>query len=357
MALASGRVLQVSTKALLRFAPLVAAAAILHGCGDGGGDLCGGPLCVPIPPETPQPAHLRAGDGNPPSGAPGRELSSPLQVIVTDNKDRPIAGVSVVFAVTTGGGSLSSEVAESDNDGRAQVSWTLGPEVGTQGVQATATDTAGAPLDGSPLDLSVEAIRPPAATILLRTAPGDTARNGVPLDQQPMLEVLDSDNQPVPQVAVVASVGSGTATLSGTTTLSTNDAGQVTYTDLALTGPQGTNSIRFTTEPAVEVSTGPIELISGTPAAMRAVGPLTFESTVSSPVSPAPSVMVTDASGNPVSGVAVTFDPNRDATVSPEMATTDAQGVAQVSWTLGSTANVQYSLTARIDGSAIPAIR
>jgi adhesin/invasin len=87
------------------------------------------------------------------------------------------------------------------------------------------------------------------------------------------------------------------------------------------------------------------------------VGPLTFETTVSSPVSPSPSVVVTDASGNPVSGVAVAFDPNRDATVSPETATTDAQGMAQVSWTLGRTANVQYSLTARIDGTAIPAIR
>jgi adhesin/invasin len=277
--------------------------------------------------------------------------------VVTDNKDRPVAGVRVTFSVSTGGGSLSSAVAESDNEGRAQVTWTLGPDIGTQGVQATATDTTGTPLDGSPLGLSAQAIRPAPATILLRTAPGDTARNGVPFDQQPVLEVLDSDNRPVPQVDVVASLGAGNATLSGTTTLTTNAAGQVTYSNLALAGPQGTNSIRFRTEPALEISTGPIELVAGTPAALQGAGPLTFQGTVNSPVSPSPSVKVTDASGNGIPGVAVTFDPNRDGTVSPEIATTDAQGVAQVGWTLGRTANVQYSLTARIEGSAIPAVR
>jgi adhesin/invasin len=354
--LASGRLSQLSSKALVAFAAF-AFAAVVHGCGDGGGDLCNGPLCVPLPPESQQPAHLRPGAGNSQNGAPGRELALPLDVIVTDNKDRPVPGVMVTFAVTAGGGSLSSEAAESDNQGRAQVSWTLGSEVGAQGVQATATDGAGAPLEGSPLALSAEAIQPPAASILLRTAPPDTASNGVPLEEQPVVQVLDSDGQPVPGAQVVASVATGSATLSGTTTLSTDAAGQATYSDLALTGPPGTNSIRFRTEPAVEISAGPIELIAGTPAAMRAAGPLTFETTVSSPVSPSPSVVVTDASGNPVPGVAVTFDPNRDATVSPETATTDAGGLAQVSWTLGRTANVQYTLTTRIDGSPIPAIR
>ena len=356
MARASGRPFQ-SSKPALTLVVAFALAAAVHGCGDGGGDLCSGPLCVPLPPESQQPAHLMPGAGNSQNGAPGRELPLPLDVIVTDNKDRPVPGVSVTFAVTAGGGSLSSTVAESDNQGRAQVSWTLGSEIGAQGVQATATDGAGAPLQGSPLALAAQAVQPPAAKILLRTAPPDTARNGVRLEEAPAVQVLDSDDQPVPGVPVVASIATGNATLSGTTTLSTDAAGQATYTDLGLTGPPGTNSIRFRTEPAVEISTGPIELIAGTPAAMQAVGPLTFETTVSSPVSPSPSVVVTDASGNPVPGVAVAFDPNRDATVSPEIATTDAQGQAQVSWTLGRTANVQYSLTTRIDGSPIPAIR
>ena len=85
---------------------------------------------------------------------------------------------------------------------------------------------------------------------------------------------------------------------------------------------------------------------------MTGVEPLTYEGTVNSPVSPGPSVTVKDAAGNGVPGVEVTFTPNRNSSVSPEVATTNEQGLAQVSWTLGTTANVQYTLTARIETSA-----
>jgi hypothetical protein len=53
----------------------------------------------------------------------------------------------------------------------------------------------------------------------------------------------------------------------------------------------------------------------------------------------------------------VTFTPNRNASVSPESALTNDQGVAQVSWTLGTSANVQYSLTARVESSPIAPVR
>jgi adhesin/invasin len=90
---------------------------------------------------------------------------------------------------------------------------------------------------------------------------------------------------------------------------------------------------------------------------MAAVEPTSYTATINSPVTPGPSVVVQDAAGNAVPGVAVTFTPNRNAQVSPETATTNEQGVAQVSWTLGSTANVEYSLTARVEASSIPTVR
>jgi hypothetical protein len=334
---------------------LVLVTALL-GCG-GGEDLCNGPFCV-SPPERAVPTHIQAGQGNAQTGSPGRELPLPLEVVVTDQQNHPVADVTVGFSVSQGGGSLSSGTVETDNQGRAQVTWTLGEAVGTQMVQATATDTAGTPLDGSPLDLSAEAVRPVAARIVLQTAPRDTAQSGIPLEQQPVLVVLDSDDQPVPQVEVVASVGSGTATLSGGVSVTSDAAGQVAYTDLVLAGAAGTNAIRFSlANPALETSTGPIELIAGTPTTMAGVEPLAYEGTVSSPVSPAPAVVVKDASGNGVPGVAVTFSPTRDAAVTPEIAITNDQGIAQVSWTLGSTANVQYFLTARIESSPIAVVR
>jgi hypothetical protein len=157
---------------------------------------------------------------------------------------------------------------------------------------------------------------------------------------------------------VTASVGSGGATLSGDTTATSESGGLATFTDLALVGPQGAQVLRFSVaNPPLEVSSAPIELSAGHAATMEPSGPTSFEATVNSPVSPGPSVLVRDQAGNPAPGVAVSFTPNRDASVSPETATTNQQGIAQVSWTLGSTANVSYALTARIESSLIEPVR
>jgi hypothetical protein len=334
----------------------ITVAISLYGCGGGGGDLCTGPFCV-SPPERPEPSSIQPGPNNAEQGAPGRELSDPVGVLVMDSDDRPVSGVTVNFSVRTGGGTLSSATAQSDNDGLARVSWTLGGELGPQSLEASATNARGVQLSNSPLELSAQAVQPQPARIALLTAPGETAQNGVPFEQQPVVEVFDADSQPVPQVEVLASVISGGATLSGSTSATSDASGQATFTNLALLGPQGAQTLRFSvTTPALEVTSDPIQLAAGTAATLTGVAPLTYEGTVTSPVSPGPSVVAKDAAGNPVPGVAVTFTPNRDASVSPEIATTNEQGIAQVSWTLGGTAT-QYSLTARIESSPIEPIR
>jgi adhesin/invasin len=277
-----------------------------------------------------------------------------MVVLVKDRDGDPVPGVTVNFAVSTGEGALSSATAESDVNGEAWVSWTLGGELGIQTLRAEATDEDGAQLDNSPLELSAQAVQPQPARIVLLTTLAETAQNGVPFEQQPVIEVLDAEDQPVPQVEVLASVSSGGASLTGATSASSDASGQATFTDLALVGPQGAQTLRFSvTTPALEVTSGPIQLVAGTAATLTGVAPLTYEGTVNSPVSPGPSVVVQDAAGNPVPAVEVTFTPDRNASVSPETATTNEQGVAQVSWTLGTTANVSYSLTARVESSSI----
>jgi hypothetical protein len=336
--------------------PLVAAIS-LNGCGGEDLGVCNGPFCV-SPPERPEPASIQAGKPQGYQGAPSRELPESVDVLVLDDNNRPVSGVTVNFSVGSGGGTLPSESAQSDNEGRARVSWILGQELGRQTLVATATNEDGAPLNNSPLELSALAVQPQPATLTLRTAPGETAQNGVPLEQQPVIEVLDADGVPVPQVEVVASVSSGGASLTGSTSASSDVSGLATFTDLALVGAQGPQTIRFAVAtPPLEVSSGPVQLLAGTPASMVGVEPTSFEATVNSPVSPGPSVVVRDAAGNVVPGVEVTFTPNRNAQVSPETATTNEQGIAQVSWTMGSTANVTYTLTARLESSLIPTVR
>jgi hypothetical protein len=335
-------------------ATVLTVAAGLQACG--GGDLgCSGPFCQ-TPPVQPTASSIQPGEHNNQAGYVDRELPDSLDVVVMDKDSRGVAGVTVNFAVTGGGGTLSSATAVSDKDGVARVSWKLGKDLGQQTVEAKATNDAGAQLLNSPLSLTAQAGLPQAAQLVVLTPPSETALNGVRLEQQPVLQVLDADNLPVPQVQVLAAVSAGGATLSGTSTVASDADGHVAFTDLALLGPQGAQTLQFSVGP-LATTAGPIQLSAGTPATMAGGAPLSYEGTVGSPVSPEPSVMVKDAAGNPVPGVEVSFTVNRSASVSPATATTNEQGLAQVSWTLGSTASTDYTLTARIEGSAIAPVR
>ncbi|MDQ3224232.1 MAG: Ig-like domain-containing protein, partial [Gemmatimonadota bacterium] len=334
-----------------RLSPLLVgiAALSLQQCG-GGEDLCGGPFCV-TPPGREEATSLRAGSGDGQVGAPGRELPLPLVVVVTDDDDRPIPDVDVTFtAVGQDDGTISKPTIRSDYQGRVEVKWTLGAQPGVQAVQAVAANSAGSALSGSPLTFSADAVRPPPARLLLLQAPPAVAQNGAFFDRQPVVAVLDSDNQPVTEVDVTVSIASGVGLLTGTTTVSTDATGRATYGDLTILGAAGARTLRFSVSaPTLEIVSGTVEVGAGAPTQVVANAPMAYQGIVNSPVNPAPSVVVRDEAGNPVSGMAITFAADRDGSVSPSTVITDEQGVAQVtSWTLGRSADFQYLLTARI---------
>ena len=327
----------------------IVAAISLQNCSSGE-DICGGPFCV-APPGRQEATRLRAGSGDGQVGAPGRELPLPLKVVVTDDDGRPIPDVEVSFRVVgEGSGSVSETGIRSDYQGNAQVKWTLGAEPGAQTVQALAASSSGSALGGSPLTFTAQAVRPPPARILLLQAPPATSQNGILFAPQPVVAVVDSDDQPVAQIDVSVSLASGGGTLEGTTTVSTNAEGRATYTDLAIQGPTGPRTLRFSvSNPALEVVSAAVQVGAGSATQLAGNQPLTYQGTVNSPVRPAPSVVVRDEVGNPVPGIAITFATDRDGSVSPSTVITDELGVAQVtSWTLGRSADVPYSLTARI---------
>ena len=70
-------------------------------------------------------------------GAPGEELANPFVVAVQDQNGNPMAGVTVTFAVTAGGGTLSTLTPTTDANGQAQTTLTLGSMIGTNSVQAS----------------------------------------------------------------------------------------------------------------------------------------------------------------------------------------------------------------------------
>ena len=83
-------------------------------------------------------ASLAVSSGDGQTGLAGTALPIQPAVIVKDSSNTPLAGVTVTFAVDSGGGSLAATSAVSGADGIARAgTWTLGPAEGRNIVRAT----------------------------------------------------------------------------------------------------------------------------------------------------------------------------------------------------------------------------
>ena len=81
------------------------------------------------------PTHRRAISGNEQRGVVNTPLADPFVIEIEDQIGRKLAGWPVRFVVTTGGGILSAEDTETDVNGRAQTTLTLGPTQGTNTIE------------------------------------------------------------------------------------------------------------------------------------------------------------------------------------------------------------------------------
>lgn len=89
------------------------------------------------------PNSLTIESGNNQTGDQGQLLGEPLKVKVTDALDNPMSFVPVYFTVTAGDGSLDEESVTTDENGFAQVFWTLGDNTDPQTVEVTVKKSDG----------------------------------------------------------------------------------------------------------------------------------------------------------------------------------------------------------------------
>ena len=88
------------------------------------------------------PALLKISGDNQ-NGASLTPLFQPFVIEAQDANGSALAGISVRFAVTTGDGTLSTTITRTDTNGRAQSTLTLGPSLGTNTVEVSATGVQG----------------------------------------------------------------------------------------------------------------------------------------------------------------------------------------------------------------------
>lgn len=112
-----------SLTAASAFALLAVAA-----CGSDGGTKGG---------DNSEPAAISITGGNNQIGNAGTALAAPLAARVTNAQGNPVSGKAVNFTVTRGLGTVASTTVNTDNNGIAQTSWTLGTGAVRQEVLAT----------------------------------------------------------------------------------------------------------------------------------------------------------------------------------------------------------------------------
>lgn len=92
------------------------------------------------------PTDMVLDKGNGQVGEAGVALPESLSVRITNLKGDPVEGVTVEWAVLTGGGTVSAPTSVTSATGVAQTSFVLGSFVGEQKAQALAGSLAGSPI-------------------------------------------------------------------------------------------------------------------------------------------------------------------------------------------------------------------
>ena len=238
--------------------------------------------------------------------------------------------VTIVLAGNPGGANLSGTTTVTAVNGIATFNNLILDRVGT-GYTLAASSSGLTGATSTPFDVTAGS----ANRLAFSTAPPSTARSGVALSPQPVLQLRDAAGNPVPQsgVVVTASLGSGTGTLSNTTA-TTNSSGAAAFSSLTLSGVTGTYTIAFSAPGVQAVTSGPILLSAGIPAALTVETQPSSSAQSGAPFARQPAIQIRDQAGNPVrqAGVAIAASiasgPGGGSLGGGAVVTTDANGLA-----------------------------
>jgi adhesin/invasin len=202
---------------------------------------------------TAQGVSIVSGDGQ--TGPVSTELPADLVVQVRDAANNPVPGVAVTWVVGAGGGSITPGTSNTDPSGQATATWTLGPAPGPNTVSAVVSGIGVA-------EFSATAATGAPARLSLATQPSSTATSGLPLEQQPVIQLLDAQGNPTTQsgVEVGVTIATGGGTLGGTISRPTDGNGRAAFTDLSIAGPPGTRTLRFSASGFATVTSAQISL-------------------------------------------------------------------------------------------------
>jgi alpha-tubulin suppressor-like RCC1 family protein len=177
---------------------------------------------------TAPPSSLVVASGDAQTGVVATQLVQDLVVKATDAVGNPKAGVVVSFAVTSGGGSITSS-AITDATGLASARWTLGTSAGVQTAIASASGVA-------PISFTATARAAPPQTITVLTGNNQSGSPGAPLPDSLRVRLTDQFGNPVSGVTILWAPLAGSGSVSPTTSVTDANGRAATRWTLGSTG-------------------------------------------------------------------------------------------------------------------------
>jgi adhesin/invasin len=172
--------------------------------------------------------------------AAGGTVNTLLSVTVKNAEGVAVPSIPVTFTVTAGGGSLAVATVNTDTNGVATDTWTLGHAAGVQTVAATVTTLA-------PVVFVAVAQSGTATTIAKVAGDSQTVTVGTAVLVAPSVKVTDQFGNPVSGVQVTFAAATGGGLANGAV-LTTNASGVATVASWTLGATAGANTLTATAQ-------------------------------------------------------------------------------------------------------------
>ena len=271
------------------------------------------------------------------TGSPGRPISRPLQVRVTDAQGNPFNAESVTWTVVGGGaspGTFASNPTLSNAQGIATNTFTYGADAGPRTLRACLTTL--------PTQCADFQVVPGATQIAAVIASPLTGAPGRPLSGELVARVSDASGNPVAGELVnwtVVNPGTSPGTFGANQTGPT-DAQGLTRNTFTLGNDAGPRTLRACLASLPTVCADfPVSVPAASGLVVIAGSPLV--GTPNRPLTRPVQVRATNAQGQPVAGERINWTvvnptPGSGTFGSPQTGPTDATGLTQNTFTLGS---------------------
>lgn len=298
---------------------------------------CGTDNATPGPPK-----RIEVVAGAAQSASVGTPVAVSPSVRVRDARGRALVGVTVLFTVGDGGGTIGLNQAMTDAQGTAVSGlWTLGTTLGANTLIATVSGTA------IRATITATALPGPPFAMEVVGSSNLSALAGSAVAPSPTVLVRDAYGNPIPGLGVRFAVSLGGGEITGDSA-TTDQGGWATVGSWRLGTVPGINRLTAQTGNGVGVSFEALGL-ADLPS-MTAISPTTQAGYIGFSVPEIPRVRVTDGQGNPLAGVPVRFRvvEGMDARLTDSLVISGADGVAApAEWKLGtsgSASTVEASL-------------